>query len=67
MITLIKSICKIPNTSYFDKNNILWRWVGNDWVGKYAVQTKELSIKWLEEINPEDIDTRYYHLDGTKK
>ena len=56
-----------PGASYFDCNNILWKWVGNKWIGKYAIQTKDLTIKWFEEVREEDIDTRYYNVDGSKK
>lgn len=38
-----------------------------EWVGKKSVQRKDLSVEWFENTDPNDIDTRYYNLDGTKK
>jgi hypothetical protein len=29
---------KVFGGEYFDSNNILWRWVGNEFVGKRGVQ-----------------------------
>ena len=62
---LITSLDKSKYT-FLDSNNILHKWVNDEFIGKPAVQTKDLTIKWFDEVNPEDIDTRYYNLDGSK-
>lgn len=44
--------------SYLDSKNILWKVFGDTWKGRRAIQTKDLSIKWLCEVN--DIDIKKY-------
>ena len=62
-----KALTKRIGGEYFDSDNILWKWVDGEFIGKYAVQTKNLTIKWLDDVRPDEIDERYYNLDGTKK
>lgn len=62
-----KELTKVYGGEYFDSDNILWRWVGDEFIGKPAVQTKDFTIKWFDEVTPDEIDTRFYNLDGTKK
>lgn len=56
-----------PGVGLLDSNNILWKLENGIWTGKPSVQTKDLRSVWFEECLPEDIDTRYYNLDGTYK
>ena len=45
-------ICKKDNNSSFlDSNNIVWKWINNEWIGKRAVQTFDLRTCWLEETS----------------
>ena len=52
--------------SYLDSNNILWKIRDKEIIGKRAVQTRDLSIVWLEETSVNniksflcDVDTDY--------
>ncbi len=35
--------------SFLDKNNILWKLINNEWIGKRSVWTKEFRTCWLED------------------
>lgn len=48
-------------------NGDLSRNINGIWVRKPSVQTKDFSRKWIEEVSPEEIDDRYFNLDGSKK
>ncbi len=45
--------------SALDKDNILWRKVDSQWIGKPGIQVKPsgkgFQMKWREDIMPEDI------------
>ena len=41
--------------SYLDSNNVLWKVVNGVWVGKRSVQTKDLAVSWVDDINIEEI------------
>lgn len=45
---------------YLDKNNILWRMIKGEWIGKRAVFTNQFAIVWIEETEEKDIRT-YWH------
>lgn len=62
-----ESFARVLGTEFLDSKNFLWRMKDGQWVGKPSVQTKDLRRIWVEEAKPEDIDTRHYNLDGTKK
>lgn len=48
--------------------NLLYKKVEeNKFIGKPYVQKKDLSLDWIENTKVENIDTRYYNLDYTKK
>ena len=40
-----------------DKNNILWKFINNEWIGKRSVYTKDLRSCWLEDTIEENIRT----------
>lgn len=40
-----------------DKNNILWKFINNEWIGKRSVYTKDLRSCWLEDTTEENIRT----------
>jgi len=40
---------------YLDSKNILWKVVNDVWVGKKSVQTKDLSVRWIDDVNIEEI------------
>lgn len=40
---------------FLDSDSILWKIVDGEWIGKKAVQMKDLSIRWPEDINHDDI------------
>lgn len=64
-----KTFIQVFGGQHLDGNNILWRWVGDTYVGKPAVQMKDLRMIWLEDAvkTPELIDPVFYNLDGTRK
>jgi hypothetical protein len=64
---MAKMITEKVGGSYLDSDNILYKWVDGEFIGKPSVQTKSLSRKWFDEVSPDEIDTRHYNLDGTKK
>ena len=43
------------NGSLFDHNNIVWKVVDGEWIGKRAVYTFDNSACWLEDTNPDNI------------
>lgn len=43
------------------------KWINDEFIVKPSVQTKDLRTVWFEDINPNDIDTKWYNLDGTYK
>lgn len=40
---------------FLDSNNILWKYKDNKYIGKRAIQTKDLRQVWIEDVNKEDI------------
>lgn len=40
---------------FLDGNNVLWKLVDNEWIGKRSVYTFQLRACWLEDAKPEDI------------
>lgn len=66
-LSFLKDLCRVTGGNILDSDNIYWKLKDGEWIGKPSVQTKDLRRVWLEDVNPEDIDDRYYNLDGTKK
>lgn len=62
-----KAIITSVGGSFLTSENILWKIVDGGLVGKPAASKKDLSWDWIENISNNDIDTRYFNLDGTKK
>lgn len=40
---------------YLDKNNIVWKLVDNEWIGKRSVWTFDFKACWLEETQPSNV------------
>ena len=38
-----------------DKNNILWKYINNEWIGKRSVFTHDFRTVWLEDVTPDQI------------
>lgn len=64
-----KAFVKVFEGQHLDGDNILWKWVGDEYIGKPAVQMKDLRMIWLEDAikTPELIDPVFYNLDGSRK
>jgi hypothetical protein len=64
-----KTFIQVFGGQHLDGNDILWKWVGEDYIGKPAVQMKDLKIIWREDAikTPELIDPVFYNLDGSRK
>ena len=43
------------NGCYLDKNNILWRIVDDEWVGKRSVWTFDYRACWLEHTTKDNV------------
>jgi hypothetical protein len=41
--------------SFLDKNNILWKLIDDEWIGKRSVYTFQLRPCWLEDASLENI------------
>ena len=55
-LLMIQEICKIKkSSSYLDGQNIFWKWVNNQWLGKRSVWTFDLSACWLEETTLKNV------------
>lgn len=54
---LAHGICSLNKEkySYIDKNNIAWKFVNDEWIGKRTVWTKDNRACWLEETSPENV------------
>ena len=42
-------------SSYLDKNNIVWKLINNEWIGKRSVWTKDWKSCWLEDTNVDNV------------
>lgn len=65
MIT--EALAEILGAKEVHSGDMLGRFINGEWVYKKSVQTKDLRIVWFEEAKEDEIDTRYYNTDGTKK
>ena len=58
-MSITNSLCKelIKGTKYrfLDKNNISWKWVDSEWIGKRSVWTFDFKAVWLEETTLENV------------
>lgn len=42
--------CKnLEKSSFLDSNNIVWKWVDDNWIGKRSVWTFDFCACWLED------------------
>lgn len=64
---ILLAIAEVYGGTVLTKDLYYKKDVNGEWVGKRYVQKKDLSTDWFENVKPEDIDTRYYNLDGSKK
>ena len=44
-----------PRCSFLDKNNILWKIINGEWIGKRSVWTKDRAACWLEDTVTDNI------------
>jgi len=40
-----------------DSNNIAWKKVNGEWIGKRSVWTKDWRMRWLEETTKDNVET----------
>jgi hypothetical protein len=52
---LCKELIKGTKYRFLDKNNISWRWVDSEWIGKRSVWTFDFRACWLEETTSENV------------
>lgn len=44
------------SASFLDSDNILWKMVEDNWIGKRSVWTKDYRAVWIEETEKENIE-----------
>lgn len=49
-----------------DNENILWKKIDGEWIGKPGIQLKNLGWVWFEDAKLDEIDTRYFNIYGEK-
>jgi len=54
------SLANIVGGRVLDANNISWRKINEEWIGKRAVCTFDLRHVWLEETEPQNVK-RWLH------
>ena len=42
-------------SSFLDSNNIVWKWIDNNWIGKRSVWTFDFRACWLEDTTIDNI------------
>lgn len=53
---IASKICTEENKyNFLDSNNILWKWVNNEWIGKRSVYTFDLKACWLEDTTIDNV------------
>lgn len=55
MIDIIIKTYLQKGSLFLDSNNILWKYKDDKYIGKRAIQTKDLRQVWLEDVNKKDI------------
>jgi hypothetical protein len=50
-------IIRIYGGEFLDKNNILWKVVNGQWIGKRSVWTKDWRACWLEDTEIDNIES----------
>tara|TARA_R110000772_G_scaffold148307_2_gene258902 strand:- start:5521 stop:5745 length:225 start_codon:yes stop_codon:yes gene_type:complete len=61
-------ITKDTGGCFLDSNNILWKDIKGEWIGKRAIYLKSLRAVWKESIVPTDeIYVLYHGLDADYK
>jgi hypothetical protein len=52
---LAEEVCREESkNSYLDSDNILWKIINDEWIGKRSVQTSDLRVVWLEQTKTPD-------------
>lgn len=59
----------MKNTKYFYLHNddTITKYVNGEFIREKSCGRKDWSHDWIENVKQEDIDTRYYNLDYTRK
>ena len=54
--TLASKICTEENKfTFLDSNNIVWKWIDGEWIGKRSVYTFDLRVCWLEDTTIDNV------------
>lgn len=56
---LVKSILHLEDSSFLDKNNILWKSIDGELLGKRCLTTYKYGNIWYEDLKSED-DVQYW-------
>jgi len=59
-----QEITRAVGGCFLDCNNILWKWVNSEWIGKRSVYTFDLRSKWLEETSHSNIKIYRFGIDA---
>ena len=55
---IASAFCKRnKKSSFLDSNNIVWKWIDNNWIGKRSVWTYDFRACWLEDTNIDNVKT----------
>lgn len=55
LVKLFNHIDSNKTTSFLDRNNIIWKLINNEWIGKRSVWTLDNRACWLEETTKDNI------------
>jgi len=50
-----ESFARVLKCCFLDSDNILWKLVGDNWIGKRSIWTKDNRCCWLEDTTLENI------------
>ncbi len=50
-------ICKKLKAPFLDENNIVWKMINEEWIGKRSVWTKDWRSCWLEDTTINNVKT----------
>jgi hypothetical protein len=59
-----EAFAMVHGSNFLDSNNILWKIVDNNWIGKRSVYTFDLTTKWLEDTKLEYVKSWWCGIDS---
>lgn len=62
-----KEITKQVGGNVLFPNDTMGKWINGEFIIKSCCGRKNFSHDWIENVKKEDIDDRYYNLDGSRK